>query len=334
MFKKITKLENCVNYLPYGNSLFIHNESNLLKELDVNTFEVKNEIYLKNSELLKQYNGRFYFSSDVDIQLLDREKFEFNRIWEPRIYSPFYDAPCNFIIESYSNYDEETANKSVVVFDSDSREMLWKKAYGYKVFNSLNRQYGVLRNYKFYNVGIVDMQDGNILWEWESELELERHIYTCGDTLVLILKVVPLEEYHVLGIDIKTGEHKWRIEGRNQDFLHDPDKGYLYAFGKTMKTINLNQGKVIHEIDLTKIYDTFDGGFEDMCLSKHGIYLLNNWGSPSQFGLLDLETYTVDQVYDIGAGKGVKCPGMYMQSYENRVYMRDSNYVLHIWEKE
>ena len=44
MMKKIIKLENCEEYFPYESSLFFQDESNLLKELDINTFEIKNEI--------------------------------------------------------------------------------------------------------------------------------------------------------------------------------------------------------------------------------------------------------------------------------------------------
>lgn len=298
----------------------------------------------KNVLFISEENGNIIYkipSLRDMVELIDRKLFLFNQ----DLYI-FDDELKNFILYRRSkggggvnlfnsNYIENNYNRSsrvvqITLYDGTSDVKLWERNYKNRrswlgqgphlfVIDLLNEHIDFIDE----NTGIVQKT-----LNFENP-KMCRFVYYYDNILIVSLKIKPLEEYHLLGLDASTGEEKWRIEHANFMYIQDPETGYLYDIGgKRFNVINPLEGKVIYQCDMTSENEKFGVIPEWGILGKDGIYFMDNFPR-SKVGFINFNTHKIDFVLDVEFDAGIKI--MKMLYHNGRLYILDTNETLHIF---
>lgn len=236
----------------------------------------------------------------------------------------------NFIENKYTR---TLKSVQVTMYEGKSDVKLWEKSYSDRIGWFCRNNYLYVTDLMHKYIDFIDDQTGEVLNTLHFENPpISRFIYYYNDTLIVSLKIKPLEEYQLLGLDARTGKEKWKIEDANDLYVQDPITGYLYDIGgKRFNIVDPCKGKVIYKRDMSDENKKFNIGPEWGILGKDSIYFMDNFPR-SRFGRIDLKTYKIEFVIDLNLSEGVKITNM---SYHNgRLYISDTSDTLHIFAEE
>ncbi len=141
------------------------------------------------------------------------------------------------------------------------------------------------------------------------------------------------DKIFLYGVDVNTGKLLYKREGAFHYYQKQPETGFLFGFGHGFYEVtNPITGEKIVEKKLT----------DELWVSQHmnflgpdGLYFIGgnhtNMGMfISKFGKINIETHQIDFVQNLDVKEGVKADAPIY--YEGKLYIKDSENVLHIYE--
>ncbi len=281
---------------------------NLLSIIENKLFSFDNNLYVYD-EILKEF-------------VLYRESLGGGRV---NIFNG------NFIENKYERQDKFVR---VTMYKGKSNIKLWEKSYFNRISWFCRDSYLYVTDLSFKYIDFIDAESGEVRNTLHFENPpISRFIYHYEDTLIVSLQIRPLEEYILLGLDAMTGEEKWRVESVNDIYTQDPTNGYLYGIsGNYFQVIDVRNGNMLVHENLSSEKEKYKIFFQGQgCLSPKGFYFKDNHLT-CKFGLINLQTFKIEFVTDLNLPTGVKITDM---SYHNgRLYVEDTNDVLHIFAEE
>ena len=211
---------------------------------------------------------------------------------------------------------------------------MWQNIFPNRVGSCIWGNNLYITDLSFKYIDFIDAESGEVRNTLHFENPpISRFIYHYEDTLIVSLQIRPLEEYILLGLDAMTGEEKWRVESVNDIYTQDPTNGYLYGIsGNYFQVIDVRNGNMLVHENLSSEKEKYKIFFQGQgCLSPKGFYFKDNHLT-CKFGLINLQTFKIEFVTDLNLPTGVKITNM---SYHNgRLYVEDTNDVLHIFAEE
>ena len=231
-----------------------------------------------------------------------------------------------------NNYMRSSKSVCITLFEGDSDRKVWERIYPNRRHWDSRGKYLYVTDLSSKYIDFIDAQSGAVINTLHFENPpISRFIYNYEDTLIVSLNV-SRDECHLLGLDARTGEEKWRIENAFNIYASDNATGLFYAIsGYFYQVIDVKNGKLVCEDDLSAEMSKFDvipeaGG----CLTEDGIYFRGRMSA--KFGLLNIHTHKFEFVEDLGAKNGAWTTNI--QYHNGKVYVLDNTDVLHIWGKE
>ncbi len=271
------------------------------------------------------------FASDNDLYVYDEVLKEFVLYRESLGGGRVNIFNGNFIENKYERPDKFVR---VTMYKGKSNIKLWEKSYFNRISWFCRDSYLYVTDLSFKYIDFIDAQTGEVKNTLHFENPpISRFIYNYEDTLIVSLEIQPLEEYLLLGLDARTGQEKWRIEDARDLYIQDMEQGCLYGIGGNLfQVIDVKNGKMLvyerlsSEIEKYKVFPDRQG-----CLSPKGLYFKSNH-LDCKLGLINLQTLKIEFVIDLNLPAGVKITSM---SYHNgRLYVKDTNDMLHIFAEE
>ena len=230
-----------------------------------------------------------------------------------------------------NKYERPHKLVQVTMYKGKSHAKLWEKSYTNRISWFCRDSYLYVTDLMHRYIDFIDVSSGSVINTLHFENPpISRFIYHYEDTLIVSLNV-GRDECHLLGLDAKTGEEKWKIENAFDIYASDNATGLFYALsGYFYQVIDAKNGKLVCVDDLSAEMSKFDvipeaGG----CLTEDGIYFRGRMSA--KFGLLNIHTHKFEFVEDLEAGKDVRTTNI--QYHNGKVYVLDSMDVLHIWGK-
>lgn len=229
-------------------------------------------------------------------------------------------------------YDRKLNEVRIIFYEKGDEKILWTRIFvNRKSFlNTSNHLYLTDKYLKY--IDFIDDRTGEVLNTLHFEdPPISRFVYCYNDTLIVSLHV-SRDEFHLLGLDARTGEEKWRIKDAFYIYAPDYSTGLFYALsGNLFQVVDVKNGRMVCVNDLSSEMSKFNvipeaGG----CLTGDGIYFRGRLSS--KFGLLNIHTHKFEFVEDLGVEEGVRTNDI--QYHNGKVYILDSMNVLHIWGKE
>ncbi len=233
-----------------------------------------------------------------------------------------------------NNYMRPSKSVCITLFEGDSDKKVWERTYLNRRHWDSRGKYLYVTDLSLKYIDFIDAESGEVRNTLYFENPpISRFIYYYEDTLIVSLQIRPLEEYILLGLDAMTGEEKWRIDDARYLYIQDIEQGYLYGIGGNLfQVIDVQHGKMLvyerlsSEIEKYRVFPDRQG-----CLSPKGLYFKSNHPD-CKLGLINIQTHKIEFVIDLNLPTGVKITDM---SYHNgRLYVEDTNDVLHIFAEE
>lgn len=327
--KKITKLENiAVIESFYNGSLLVFDVHDHLLFVSEQNGTIINSIPLKEYSWVNIKDNSIFLLND-GIYKYDETNNCF-QLYRSSITGGSVNWFENNVIEN--NYMRSSKSVCITLFDGDSDKKVWERTY-------LNRRHWESKgNYLYVTdlshryIDFIDVQTGNVVNTLHFENPpISRFIYHYEDTLIVSLEV-NRNEWHLLGLDARTGKEKWRIEHAFYNYAPDNAAGLFYALsGNLFQIVDVKNGRIVCADDVSSEMSKFNvipeaGG----CLTEDGIYFRGRMSA--KFGLLNIHTHKFEFVEDLGAEEDVWTTDI--QYHNGKVYVKDSMNVLHIWGKE
>ncbi len=328
--KKIIELSNITSIPEFYNGMILVYSSNVLLFISEKTCNVMHKIIFDNWYPLEVSDGKVLMYRN-DLFIYDDELKNFV-VYQNSIGGGLVAFFDDKIIED--KYDRESKSVQVTLYKKNSNGQLWQNIFPNRVGSCIWGNNLYITDLSFKYIDFIDAESGEVRNTLHFENPpISRFIYYYEDTLIVSLQIRPLEEYILLGLDAMTGEEKWRVESVNDIYTQDPTNGYLYGIsGNYFQVIDVRNGNMLVHENLSSEKEKYKIFFQGQgCLSPKGFYFKDNHLT-CKFGLINLQTFKIEFVTDLNLPTGVKITNM---SYHNgRLYVEDTNDVLHIFAEE
>ncbi len=328
--KKIIELSNITSIPEFYNGMVLVYSSNVLLFISEKTGKIVHKIIFDNWYPLEVSDGKVLMYRN-DLFIYDDELKNFV-VYQNSISGGSISIYNNKIIES--KYDRATNSVQIILYEEKGNKKLWQNFFSNRRGKCIFGKHLYITDLSLKYIDFIDAESGEVRNTLHFENPpISRFIYHYEDTLIVSLQIRPLEEYILLGLDAMTGEEKWRIDDARYLYIQDIEQGYLYGIGGNLfQVIDVQHGKMLvyerlsSEIEKYRVFPDRQG-----CLSPKGLYFKSNHPD-CKLGLINIQTHKIEFVIDLNLPKGVKVTEM---SYHNgRLYVQDTNDVLHIFAEE
>ena len=356
MFKLISKIDNVRDYVIYKGKPYYINTSR-----EIQCGEKKQMLYKTPLSPLVTFNGKFYCSEwennykifDENLELIEEGKDKaFLYLSKEFLETYFLDEQQKIFITALLDREENL----MVLGDIDrSAISVFSNEYIYIYIYKKNKIYDDVMSIRAFSI-----QEKEHLWEfslasfgkWKNSWDEERffEVYKLIGIYNNILWAF-IEIGGFIGLDIKTGELKYRISeyhmGKESklffrsDYYLDNERGKIFGLAHIFIEIDLNQDppfvtqyglqEEFEKYNIKKANDTA----EDFVVQDNLLYFY--LADQLRFGVLDINTKEI--IYISEPIAVVERDDSFTQLKdlkvsENKVYILDSNHTLHIFERE
>ena len=356
MFKLISKIDNVRDYVIYKGKPYYINTSR-----EIQCGEKKQMLYKTPLSPLVTFNGKFYCSEwennykifDENLELIEEGKDKaFLYLSKEFLETYFLDEQQKIFITALLDREENL----MVLGDIDrSAISVFSNEYIYIYIYKKNKIYDDVMSIRAFSI-----QEKEHLWEfslasfgkWKNSWDEERffEVYKLIGIYNNILWAF-IEIGGFIGLDIKTGELKYRISeyhmGKESklffrsDYYLDNERGKIFGLAHIFIEIDLNQDppfvtqyglqEEFEKYNIKKANDTA----EDFVVQDNLLYFY--LADQLRFGVLDINTKEIIYISEpIAVVERDDCFTQLkdLKVSENKVYILDSNHTLHIFERE
>ena len=324
---------------------------------------VDKKLYFSNGKEVIGENGHSILISPLSLQFLNYK--------EPYFYIPDIYGNTYLIMENEVRFLKDIFIKDVI---SDSF-LLVSKDKKTAILNIINNEFHYILNSRIFKflewkeklffknkntIQGIEIYTGQFLWEfplsslgkwknsWDEERDFEiRHFIGIYNGIIWAF----IEIGGFIGLDIKTGELKYRISeyhmGKESklffrsDYYLDNERGKIFGLAHIFIEIDLNQDppfatqyglqEEFEKYNIKKANDTA----EDYIIQDNLLYFY--LAEQLRFGVLDINTKEIIYISEpIAVVERDDCFTQLkdLKVSENKVYILDSNHTLHIFERE
>ena len=324
---------------------------------------VDDKLYFSNGKEVIDERGHSILNSPLSLQFLNYK--------EPYFYIPDIYGNTYLIMEKEVRFLKDIFIKKVI---SDSF-LLVSKDKKTAILNIINNEFHYILNSRIFKflewkeklffknkntIQGIEIYTGQFLWEfplsslgkWKNSWDEERdfEVYKLIGIYNNILWAF-IEIGGFIGLDIKTGELKYRISeyhmGKESklffrsDYYLDNERGKIFGLAHIFIEIDLNQDppfvtqyglqEEFEKYNIKKANDTA----EDFVVQDNLLYFY--LAEQLRFGVLDINTKEI--IYISEPIAVVERDNSFtrlrdLKVSENKVYILDSNHTLHIFERE
>jgi len=328
-----------------------------------NFLVVDDKLYFSNGKEVIDEKGHSILNSPLSLQFLNYK--------EPYFYIPDIYGNTYLIMEKETRFLKDIFIKKVI---SDSF-LLVSKDKKTAIFDIINNEFHYILNSRIFKflewkeklffknkntIQGIEIYTGQFLWEfplsslgkWKNSWDEERdfEVYKLIGIYNNILWAF-IEIGGFIGLDIKTGELKYRISeyhmGKESklffrsDYYLDNERGKIFGLAHIFIEIDLNQAppfvtqyglqEEFEKYNIKKANDTA----EDFVVQDNLLYFY--LAEQLKFGILDINTKEI--IYISEPIAVVERDDSFtrlrdLKVSENKVYILDSNNTLHIFERE
>jgi len=356
MFKLNSKIDNVRDYVIYKGKPYYINTSR-----EIQCGEKKQMLYKTPLSPLVTFNGKFYCSEwennykifDENLELIEEGKDKaFLYLSKEFLETYFLDEQQKIFITALLDREENL----MVLGDIDrSAISVFSNEYIYIYIYKKNKIYDDVMSIRAFSI-----QEKEHLWEfslasfgkWKNSWDEERffEVYKLIGIYNNILWAF-IEIGGFIGLDIKTGELKYRISeyhmGKESklffrsDYYLDNERGKIFGLAHIFIEIDLNQDPpFVTQYGLQEEFEKYNikkanDIAEDFVVQDNLLYFY--LAEQLKFGVLDINTKEIIYVSEPIAV--VERDDSFTQLRdlkvsENKVYILDSNDTLHIFERE
>ena len=324
---------------------------------------VDKKLYFSNGKEVIGENGHSILISPLSLQFLNYK--------EPYFYIPDIYGNTYLIMENEVRFLKDIFIKDVI---SDSF-LLVSKDKKTAILNIINNEFHYILNSRIFKflewkeklffknkntIQGIEIYTGQFLWEfplsslgkWKNSWDEERdfEVYKLIGIYNNIFWAF-IEIGGFIGLDIKTGELKYRISeyhmGKESklffrsDYYLDNERGKIFGLAHIFIEIDLNQDppfatqyglqEEFEKYNIKKANDTA----EDYIIQDNLLYFY--LAEQLRFGVLDINTKEIIYISEpIAVVERDDCFTQLkdLKVSENKVYILDSNHTLHIFERE
>ena len=356
MFKLNSKIDNVRDYVIYKGKPYYINTSD-----EIQCGEKKQMLYKTPLSPLVTFNGKFYCSEwennykifDENLELVEEGKDKaFLYLSKEFLETYFLDEQQKIFITALLDREENL----IVLGDIDrSAISVFSNEYIYVYIYKKDKIYDDVMSIRAFSI-----QKKEHLWEfslasfgkWKNSWDEERYfkVYKLIGIYNNILWAF-IEIGGFIGLDIKTGELKYRISeyhmGKESklffrsDYYLDNERGKIFGLAHIFIEIDLNQAPpFVTQYGLQEEFEKYNikkanDIAEDFVVQDNLLYFY--LAEQLRFGVLDINTKEIIYVSEpIAVVERDDCFTELkdLKVSENKVYILDSNHTLHIFERE
>ena len=328
-----------------------------------NFLVVDDKLYFSNGKEVIDEKGHSILNSPLSLQFLNYK--------EPYFYIPDIYGNTYLIMEKETRFLKDIFIKKVI---SDSF-LLVSKDKKTAIFDIINNEFHYILNSRIFKflewkeklffknkntIQGIEIYTGQFLWEfplsslgkWKNSWDEERdfEVYKLIGIYNNILWAF-IEIGGFIGLDIKTGELKYRISeyhmGKESklffrsDYYLDNERGKIFGLAHIFIEIDLNQDPpFVTQYGLQEEFEKYNikkanDIAEDFVVQDNLLYFY--LAEQLKFGVLDINTKEIIYVSEpIAVVEREDCFTQLkdLKVSENKVYILDSNHILHIFERE
>ena len=356
MFKLNSKIVNVRDYVIYKGKPYYINTSHELQ-----CGEKKQMLYKTPLSPLATFNGKFYCSEWENNYKVFNENLELIEEGKDKgfLYLSKEYLEIDFLDEQQKRFITALIDKKenlIVLGNIDKfSTYIFSNEYIYIYIYKKNKIYDDVMSIRAFSI-----QEKEYLWEfslasfgkWKNSWDEERYfkVYKLIGIYNNILWAF-IEIGGFIGLDIKTGELKYRISeyhmGKESklffrsDYYLDNERGKIFGLAHIFIEIDLNQDppfvtqyglqEEFEKYNIKKANDTA----EDFVVQDNLLYFY--LAEQLRFGVLDINTKEIIYISEpIAVVERDDCFTQLkdLKVSENKVYILDSNHTLHIFERE
>ena len=354
MFKLISKIDNVRDYVIYKGKPYYINTSD-----EIQCGEKKQMLYKTPLSPLATFNGKFYCSEWENNYKIFDENLELVEEGEDKVflylsndyletqYSNEYLEDITAIIDRKENLIVlgEIDKFSISFFQMGIYIYIYKKDKIYDDVMSI-RAFSIQKKEHLWEFPLSSLGKWKNSWDEERFFEVYKLIGIYNNIFWAFIEIGGF-----IGLDIKTGELKYRISeyhmGKESklffrsDYYLDNERGKIFGLAHIFIEIDLNQDppfvtqyglqEEFEKYNIKKANDTA----EDFVVQDNLLYFY--LAEQLKFSILDINTKEIIYISEpIAVGERDDCFTQLkdLKVSENKVYILDSNHTLHIFERE
>ena len=356
MFKLISKIDNVRDYVIYKGKPYYINTSD-----EIQCGEKKQMLYKTPLSPLATFNGKFYCSEwennykifDENLELVEEGKDKaFLYLSKEFLETYFLDEQQKIFITALLDREEnlivlgDIDRSAISVFSNEDIYMyIYKKNKIYDDVMSI-RAFSIQKKEHLWEFSLASFGKWKNSWDEERYFKVYKLIGIYNNILWAFIEIGGF-----IGLDIKTGELKYRISeyhmGKESklffrsDYYLDNERGKIFGLAHIFIEIDLNQDppfvtqyglqEEFEKYNIKKANDTA----EDFVVQDNLLYFY--LADQLRFGVLDINTKEIIYISEpIAVVERDDCFTQLrdLKVSENKVYILDSNHTLHIFERE
>lgn len=334
-FIQLNKIENCLGLSSVSldkileKGFLIYGDNYKTFTLDVKNFLPVEKSKIESCRILEIDNKFFY--------VLNKELFEinFSNLSVRKIYATTAEALNPYTDEivccGSSNWRTKTQHFSLVKLPNqelfnweDRRELIL-----------ISNEFSVFYDGDLQELYAVDLSDNGVKWSlpFDKGISGKRYFQELPNNEVLIQKYFKTGLGNLLKINLETGQIIWEIEQSISFYNYDKPNNKLYGLGSnTFEIINVETGERVMQKEL------------DLHVPPHLTYYTDGYlyfsgyrgdAVTRIFGAVDVNTGEIKFTHTIETPNGEVYRGTYDRPIVvgNRLYVRDQQKTLHIFER-
>ena len=355
MFKLNSKIDNVRDYVIYKGKPYYINTSD-----EIQCGEKKQMLYKTPLSPLATFNGKFYCSEwennykifDENLELIEEGKDKaFLYLSKEFLETYFLDEQQKIFITALLDREGNLMvlgnidKFSISFFQMGIYIYIYKKDKIYDDVMSI-RAFSIQKKEHLWEFSLASLGKWKNSWDEERFFEVYKLIGIYNNILWAFIEIGGF-----IGLDIKTGELKYRISeyhmGKESklffrsDYYLDNERGKIFGLAHIFIEIDLNQDppfvtqyglqEEFEKYNIKKANDTA----EDFVVQDNLLYFY--LAEQLKFGILDINTKEIIYISEpIAVVERDDCFTQLkdLKVSENKVYILDSNHTLHIFERE
>ena len=356
MFKLNSKIDNVRDYVIYKGKPYYINTSR-----EIQCGEKKQMLYKTPLSPLVTFNGKFYCSEwennykifDENLELVEEGKDKaFLYLSKEFLETYFLDEQQKIFITALLDREEnlivlgDIDRSAISVFSNEYIYVyIYKKDKIYDDVMSI-RAFSIQKKEHLWEFSLASFGKWKNSWDEERFFEVYKLIGIYNNILWAFIEIGGF-----IGLDIKTGELKYRISeyhmGKESklffrsDYYLDNERGKIFGLAHIFIEIDLNQAPpFVTQYGLQEEFEKYNikkanDIAEDFVVQDNLLYFY--LAEQLRFGVLDINTKEIIYVSEpIAVVERDDCFTELkdLKVSENKVYILDSNHTLHIFERE